>query len=201
MTNLSPPPLPVGRWDPDEPQETAAVAVAEAPQPAPNLPVARQQGGQVALYTQVVAAVRHGYQTARLRAKAMAARDGNVVAGLIAAQPESVEQHQRYLHSRGWIPPGHETGGVVERAGVLYHVLIGTRGVAWHNARSAMYARPYRWSIWFLGRYVLAVTFLFVTGHHQAAVWMSAGLPAGAGVLFLVLWLPDLLDKHKKEGK
>ena len=39
-------------------------------------------------------------------------------------------------------------------------------------------------------------------GHQQAAVWMAIGLPVAAGLLFLVLWLPDLAAKrNKREGK
>lgn len=200
MTDLAPPPpLRVGSWEPADPPEPAALVPVEGPG---SLPVPRLEGGQVAAITQAGAAIRHAFRTGRRRAKDLAGREGNVVAGLIAAQPESVQQHQQYLHSRGWIPPGHETGGVVERAGVLYHLLIGTRGVAWHNARSAMYARPYRWAIWFLVRYLLAVTGLFVFGDAQAAIWMCVALPVATALLFVALWLPDLAAKRndKKEG-
>jgi hypothetical protein len=101
------------------------------------------QGGQMAWQEQARAAVQHGFRVAWLRARELQRREGGLVNGLMNAKPASVQEQCDYAKSRAWVPPGHD-GGIAEKAGVIYHALIGRPGVAAGNAWSAVFARPLR---------------------------------------------------------
>src|SRR5580693_5844285 len=95
---------------------------------------------------QVRAAAGHSWRTARYRSKALSEREGGMVHGLLSAQPPSVRDQCEYAKSRAWVPPGHE-GGMADRAGMIYHLLIGRPGVALGNTISGLCARPFRFAV------------------------------------------------------
>lgn len=94
---------------------------------------------------QMRAAMGHSWRTARYRSKALSEREGGMVHGLLSAQPPSVRGQCEYAKSRAWVPPGHE-GGMADRAGMIYHLLIGRPGVALGNTISGLCARPFRFA-------------------------------------------------------
>ena len=109
---------------------------------SPTTPLVTLQGERMKPREQAVAAVRFSVE----RARTGTGREGGVVHGLRNAKPPSVAEHAEYAASRAWVPPGCE-GGLAERAGVLYHALIGRPGVALGNTISALCARPLRFTI------------------------------------------------------
>jgi len=127
----------------EPPAEPAPQQAPAVPEPQPEAALAPQEGGSMGALEQCVATVRHAFRVARRRGKDLAERDGGWVNGLLAAKPPSVNEQRAYLANRGWLPPGHE-GGIADKAGVWYQRLIGIPGVAFGNAVSATFARPFR---------------------------------------------------------
>lgn len=128
--------IPLLRQEPEEPLD-------EAPAPAPP-PEARQEV-PAAPEPQALAVIPHAFRVASRRAKALAEREGGWVNGLLAGKPPSVAEQREYLRTRAWLPPGHE-GGIADRAGAVYHRVIGIPGVALGNWISATCARPFRFA-------------------------------------------------------
>lgn len=122
--------------------------LAPEPAPSPGLP-ALTQGGQMAWREQAGAAVVHAFRVAWLRARTLSGREGGMVHGLLSARPPSVLEQHEYAKSRAWVPPGHD-GGIAEKAGVLYHALIGRPGVAFFDLGAALVSRPLRFFLFLL---------------------------------------------------
>ena len=148
--NDQPLPLRLLRRDDDgdlEPQE-APVPVPVSAQVAEisTGPLVTLQGGQMAWHEDARAAISHGFAVARLRARTLSKREGGVVNGLLNAKPPSVAEQCQYAQSRAWVPPGHD-GGFAEKAGVIYHVLIGRPGVALGDLIAGITSRPLRFAL------------------------------------------------------
>lgn len=132
----------------DAPEPDGEPGAAEEPVTAPETAPAPGVA-QVATMTwqdQSRAVAGHTWRTARRRAAALSEREGGMVHGLLSAQPPSVRDQCEYAKSRAWVPSGHE-GGMADRAGMIYHLLIGRPGVALGNTISALCARPFRFAI------------------------------------------------------
>ena len=143
--------------------DDGGVPEAEAPAAAPRDTAAggalvTLSGGQMALPDQAKAAFAHAWRVALRRTKDLSEREGGIVHGLINAKPPSVGEQHAYSASRAWVPPGHDNG-IAEKAGVLYHLLIGRPGVALGNTISALAARPLRF---FLAMLVIAILIIVV---------------------------------------
>lgn len=136
--------IPLLRQEREEPPDEAP-----APGPAPET----RQEAPAAPEPQALAVIPHAFRTARRRAEALAEREGGWVNGLLAGKPPSVAEQREYLRVRAWLPPGHE-GGIADRAGVVYHRVVGIPGVALGNWVSATCARPFRFC-WTLAAFIL----------------------------------------------
>jgi hypothetical protein len=130
-----------------------AEAPAEDPGSAGNGAIMTLSGGQMALPDQAKAALGHAWRAALRRSRDLSEREGGLVHGLFNAKPPSVAEQHAYSASRAWVPPGHDNG-IAEKAGVIYHLLVGRPGVALGNTISALAARPLRF---FLALLVIAV--------------------------------------------
>lgn len=144
-----------------EPEQTAPAPQAE---PEPEDPPAgvvavTLHGDRMPIRSQAGAAAGHAFRAARLRARDMARRPGGPVNALLEGKPPSVAEQGDYARSRAWVPPGHQ-GGLADRLGVIYHLLIGRPGVALGNSVSAVASRPLRFGLFLLT--VLIVTVLAV---------------------------------------
>lgn len=132
------------RGDDDDGAFPDAEAPAEAPRDtAAGGALVTLSGGQMALPEQAKAALAHAWRIARRRTKDLSEREGGIVHGLLNAKPPSVGEQHAYSASRAWVPPGHDNG-IAERAGVIYHLLVGRPGVALGNTISALASRPLR---------------------------------------------------------
>ena len=140
--------------DAPEAPEAPQAATEDPRPPAPLI----LRGGKMTPQQQVWAAFSHAVLAARHHARAQSRREGGLVNGLMNGKPPSFREQSEYAASRAWVPPGHE-GGLAERAGVLYHAVIGKPGVALGNTISAVFARPLRLAIaaFLLGTFMLFV--------------------------------------------
>ena len=137
-SNLPVPPL-LSLVQPErEPDPEPAGTLAQREPAAPVL-----AGGRMSAAEQVLDMLRATVTLTLRQAKVMSRREGGLIHGLLAAKPPSVEEQCKYAAERHWVPAGHD-GGVAEKAGVIYHVLIGRPGVTVGNAISGVCARPLR---------------------------------------------------------
>jgi hypothetical protein len=141
-----------------ENEEDAEMPAAPAPAPVTETAMVSLSGSRVSVKDQSAAAIGHAFRTAYRRARDLSRREGGLVHGLLAGKPSSVLEQCEYARSRAWVPPGHD-GGLAERLGVIYHVLVGRPGVAAGNLISAVTSRPLRFFLVLLtiGAVVLSV--------------------------------------------
>src|SRR5580693_9390510 len=110
--------------------ETPSVPASSPASPGTAAPAAvALRGGEMTVLDQSRAAIAHAWRVARRHSKDLAEKEGGMVRGLLHAKPPSVWEQHTYAGSRAWVPPGHDNG-IAEKAGVIYHVVLGRPGVA-----------------------------------------------------------------------
>ena len=95
---------------------------------------------------------------------------GGFIHGLMAQKPASVAEQVAYTESKAWVTAGHD-GGFADAAGTAYQKYIAIPGVAYHDAMSAIYARP----VWRMG------------------VFLAVLVAVSAPIVLALGWLPWLI--------
>ncbi len=115
------------------------------------------EGRRLTVREQAQAAAEGAGRTAWRRFRTACKRPGGFVHGLMSEKPPSVVEQVAYTESKAWVTTGHEDG-FCDVAGSWYQRVIGINGVAYHDAMSAIYARP----VWRFGVTAAAFTALSV---------------------------------------
>ena len=74
---------------------------------------------------------------------------GGFIHGLMSQKPTSVTEQVTYAEGKAWVTAGHD-GAIFDGIGTVYQRFAGINGVAYHNAMSAIYAKPFRMAIYLL---------------------------------------------------
>lgn len=188
-----------GPQDPGEPTPAPAAA-------GPGQALVTLDGGRMNRWQQAWFAVSLLVRASRRKAKDTAGRDGSWVNHELATPPPSAAAQVAHLRARSWVPAGHE-GGLADRWGAAFQVLVAIPGVAFGGWVAKTCASMWRFFITAAVVILFTAAVLVLFGHLLAAE-LVAGIPVGltlAVALTVAVWPeprdPWAEDDDKEEAQ
>ena len=142
-------------------------------------------GSQMTYGRQAAEALVHAVRTGRLRWREEKRREGSHLRRARTAS-WSIQDTIDYADGRPWVPEGHD-GGIAEKAGRAYFLLIGIPGVHYAAWLRWKFDKPLRWLIWTAVRFAVAMAVLTLLGHGRLAAEITGAVLAVAGISAAVI--------------